>query len=290
MIKNRSMEGVIKHFYEEYLDEEFGYKGLALTLPADEKEMIVKIRSLAIEMDAVAHQYDCFVENGSVDNDLIELTPPKKLTETRSLIARRYCVLKKDNDDVVMLIHLFFGDQSMLAFVEPCKDMNLKNLYALLVKDIPVKYESYANYQKPDIDYLIDRGYLYKDSEGVLTCKKMLELGILKQLYEYGACGYWVYSPQERAFLDDMEKKGWIFDNQLFTPAEVDYYSYYLNNEKFTNGPAIRNNYAHGTTPSYSKEKHEVNYYRLQVLFVMLLLKISEDLNMNRFLEENGIK
>ena len=72
----------------------------------------------------------------------------------------------------------------------------------------------------------------------------------------------------------------------LLSPAERDYYSYYLNNEKFTNGHAIRNNYAHGTTPSYSKEKHEVNYYRLQVLFVMLLLKISEDLDMKRFLEK----
>lgn len=80
-----------------------------------------------------------------------------------------------------------------------------------------------------------------------------------------------------------MERKGWVaFDNHLFTPAEVDYFSYYLNNEKFTNGPAIRNNYAHGTTLSYSENKHLANYSRLQFLFVMLLLKIAEDLGLKR--------
>lgn len=289
--KDRSMEGIIKRFYENYLNEVYGYKGLTLTLPSDEKEMVVKIRSLIVEMDAVAHQYDCFVENGSVDNDLIELTPPKKLTETRSLIARRYCLLDKENTDVKQLVHFFFSDQSLLTHVEPCKDMHLRNFYALLEKGINVKYDSYANFQKRDINVLIDKGYLSKDEEGVLICERMSEIRILKHLYEYGACGYWVYSSQERAILDDMVKRGWIsFDNHLFTPAERDYYSYYLNNEKFTNGPAIRNNYAHGTTPSYSKAKHEVNYYRLQVLFVMLLLKIAEDLDMKRFLEKKGIK
>lgn len=289
--KGRSMEGIIKHFYEEYLNEEYGYKGLTMTLPADEQETVVKIRSMIVEMDSVAHQYDCFVENGLVDNELIELTPPKKLTETRSLIACRYCLLDKENTDVKQLVHFFFSDQSMLAHVEPCKDMHLRNFYALLEKGIKVRYDSYANFQKRDIDVLIGKGYLSKDEEGVLVCERMPEIRILKHLYEYGACGYWVYLPQEQAILDDMEKKGWVsFDNHLFTPAESDYYSYYLNNERFTNGPAIRNNYAHGTTPSYSKAKHEVNYYRLQVLFVMLLLKIAEDLDMKRFLEKKGIK
>jgi len=91
--------------------------------------------------------------------------------------------------------------------------------------------------------------------------------------------------------LDDMVSKGWIsLDNHLLSPAERDYFSYYLNNEKFTNGPAIRNNYAHGTTPSYSEEKHKKNYFQLLVLFVLLLLKISEDLDMKRYLGKYGLE
>lgn len=96
---------------------------------------------------------------------------------------------------------------------------------------------------------------------------------------------------KERVILDEMFSRGWIeFDVQLLSLAERDYFSYYLNNEKFTNGPAIRNNYAHGTTPSYSEEKHLYNYLQILVLFILLLLKISEDLDMKRYLGKHGLE
>lgn len=288
---DRNIEGVIKAFYEDFLKTEYGYKGLSLTLPKHDDSLILKIRSLAIEMDAVGHQYDCYVNYGSIDKDIVELTPPQKLTETKSLLSHRYCVLNRDNTDVWYLIYLFFGSQSMLFFVEPCKDAHFRNYYELLEKGMEVKYEDYENYQKPDIDRLLEKGYLMKDEMGILQCVKMREVRLLKHLYEYGACSYWGYSREERMILDDMVSKGWIsFDCHLLSPAERDYFSYYLNNEKFTNGPAIRNNYAHGTTPSYSEEKHKKNYFQLLVLFVLLLLKISEDLDMKRYLGKYGLE
>lgn len=281
----RSIEGVIKTFYEDFLKAEYGYKGLSMTLPKHDDSLILKIRSLVIEMDAVAHQYDCYVSYGSIDKDIVELTPPQKLTDTKSLLSHRYCVLNKENTDVWYLIYLFFGSQSMLFFVEPCKDAHFGNYYELLDSGIEAKYEDYENYQRPYIDSLLEKGYLLKDDKGILRCVKMREVRLLKHLYEYGACSYWGYSKEERMMLDDMVSRGWVeFDNHLLSPAERDYFSYYLNNEKFTNGPAIRNNYAHGTTPSYSEKKHKKNYLQLLVLFVLLLLKISEDLDMKRYL------
>lgn len=288
---DRNIEGVIKAFYEDFLKTEYGYKGLSLTLPKHDNSLILKIRSLAIEMDAVAHQYDCYVNYGSIDKDIVELTPPQKLTETKSLLSHRYCILNRDNTDVWYLIYLFFGSQSMLFFVEPCKDAHFRNYYEFLENGIEVKYEDYENYQRPDIDRLLEKGYLVKDEKGILRCVKMREVRLLKHLYEYGACSYWGYPKEERMILDDMVSKGWIsLDNHLLSPAERDYFSYYLNNEKFTNGPAIRNNYAHGTTPSYSEEKHKKNYFQLLVLFVLLLLKISEDLDMKRYLGKYGLE
>lgn len=288
---DRNIEDVIKAFYEDFLKTEYGYKGLSLTLPKHDDSLILKIRSLAIEMDAVAHQYDCYVNYGSIDKDIVELTPPQKLTETKSLLSHRYCILNRDNTDVWYLIYLFFGSQSMLFFVEPCKDAHFRNYYEFLENGIEVKYEDYENYQRPDIDRLLEKGYLVKDEKGILRCVKMREVRLLKHLYEYGACSYWGYPKEERMILDDMVSKGWIsLDNHLLSPAERDYFSYYLNNEKFTNGPAIRNNYAHGTTPSYSEEKHKKNYFQLLVLFVLLLLKISEDLDMKRYLGKYGLE
>lgn len=288
---DRSIEGAIKFFYEDYLKSVYGYDGFSLTLPKKDDNLILKIRSLAIEMDSVAHQYNCYVKHGSIDQDIIELEAPCKITETKSLISHRYCVQNKNNNDVWYLIRLFFGSQSMLHYVEPCKDMHLSNFYALLKKGIDVKYNSYKFYQKQDIDYLIKNGYLLIDEHGILRCDKMKEIEILRHLYIYGACSYWGYPKEERVILDKMVSKGWIeFDNHLLSPAERDYFSYYLNNEKFTNGPAIRNNYAHGTTPSYSEEKHLHNYLQLLVLFVLLLLKISEDLDMKRYLWKYGLE
>lgn len=288
---DRNIEDVIKAFYEDFLKTEYGYKGLSLTLPKHDDSLILKIRSLAIEMDAVAHQYDCYVNYGSIDKDIVELTPPQKLTETKSLLSHRYCILNRNNTDVWYLIYLFFGSQSMLFFVEPCKDAHFRNYYEFLENGIEVKYEDYENYQRPDIDRLLEKGYLVKDEKGILRCVKMREVRLLKHLYEYGACSYWGYPKEERMILDDMVSKGRIsLDNHLLSPAERDYFSYYLNNEKFTNGPAIRNNYAHGTTPSYSEEKHKKNYFQLLVLFVLLLLKISEDLDMKRYLGKYGLE
>lgn len=288
---DRSIEGAIKFFYEDYLKSVYGYDGFSLTLPKKDDNLILKIRSLAIEMDSVAHQYNCYVKHGSIDQDIIELEAPCKITETKSLISHRYCVQNKNNNDVWYLIRLFFGSQSMLHYVEPCKDMHLSNFYALLKKGIDVKYNSYKFYQKQDIDYLIKNGYLLIDEHGILRCDKMKEIEILRHLYIYGACSYWGYPKEERVILDEMVSKGWIeYDNHLLSPAERDYFSYYLNNEKFTNGPAIRNNYAHGTTPSYSEEKHLHNYLQLLVLFVLLLLKISEDLDMKRFMGKYGLE
>lgn len=288
---DRNIEGVIKAFYEDFLKTEYGYEGLSLTLPKHDDSLILKIRSLAIEMDAVAHQYDCYVNYGSIDKDIVELTPPQKLTETKSLLSHRYCILNRDNTDVWYLIYLFFGSQSMLFFVEPCKDAHFRNYYEFLENGIEVKYEDYENYQRPDIDRLLEKDYLVKDEKGILRCVKMREVRLLKHLYEYGACSYWGYPKEERMILDDMVSKGWIsLDNHLLSPAERDYFSYYLNNEKFTNGPAIRNNYAHGTTPSYSEEKHLHNYLQLLILFVLLLLKISEDLDMKRYLGKYGLE
>lgn len=285
----RTIEGVIKAFYEDFLKKEYGYEGLSLTLPSGGHELVSKIRNMAIEMDSVAHQYNCYVENGVVDNDLIELTSPQGLQDTRSLIQRRYCVPNREDKDINHLFHLLFSDQCMLSYVEPCREMHLENFYSLLAKGIEVNYNDYRDYQKVDVNYLMAKGYLSKDDKGILRCDKMSEINILKHLYDYGACGYFVYSPSCRGFLDEMVAKGQAsFDNHLLTPAERDYFSYYLDNKKFTNGPAIRNNYAHGTTPSYSNGKHQENYLQLQVLFIMLLLKLSEDLGMKRFLDEKG--
>lgn len=202
---------------------EYGYESLSLTLQKNADELILKVRSLAIEIDSVANQYNCYVENGVIDEDIIELTPPGKLTAIISFVTRRYCVLNNENEDIRTLIVLFLGSQSMLTFVAPCKDSYFRNYYELLQKQIKVKYKDYQDYQRPRIDYLLVKGYLTNCEDGVLRCQKMQEIEVLKHLYEYRACSYWGYPKKERAILEKLVSKEWIeFDAHLLSPAQRD--------------------------------------------------------------------
>ena len=69
---------------------------------------------------------------------------------------------------------------------------------------------------------------------------------ILKSLWEYRACSYWHYSEKGMRYLDEMLNKGWLVkSDNLLTKEEKRYFSYYMDNEEFTNGFAYRNLYAH---------------------------------------------
>lgn len=91
---------------------------------------------------------------------------------------------------------------------------------------------------------------------------------------------YWHYNDEERQILDDMLTKGWlVIDDHLLSKPERDYFSYYLDNARFTNGMAYRNHYMHGSTPPVDDEnEHSVAYRTFLRLLAILLLKIEDDL------------
>ena len=87
-----------------------------------------------------------------------------------------------------------------------------------------------------------------------------------------------------------MVERGWLVeDNHLLTPSEKDYFSYYLNNEKFTNGPALRNRYMHGAAIGASDAEHRRAYFRILNLIILLTLKIYEDLSLKKALSETNL-
>lgn len=277
---NRSIESAIKYFYETFLKEQFGYPSLPMTLSTQGASWIEKIRGLLPELDSIAHQYELYVENGEIDKDLLELSSPFILTGVKSVVEKRYYTVIESPGELKYLFHLFFGDQCMLSFVEPHKEKHYHNFFDLLYSERVIPYDNYHDYQKRDLEYLLEKKYIETDSNGNIHLSKPTEVLIMKQLYEYGACSYWLYDDEGRRILDDMESKGWLrIDNHLLTEKERDYFSYYLNNEKFTNGPALRNKYAHGVIGGDPNDlKHENSYYRLLNILILLLLKIEEDL------------
>lgn len=276
-----SFEKELKQFYEFHLRNEYDYPCLPINFPNEEDSALNKCRVLCPELDAVVMQYNMFVEEDEIDKELIRLSKPLKVEEGKSLLENKYYEIAEGNDDIQRVLWGVLGyGNSMLAYVEPFIDKKYHSLVELLEKENNVKYSNYADYQKFHLDFLIQQGIIGLNTDGELYIVSQSKINVLRSLWEYEVCSYWHYNDEERHILDDMLTKGWLVkDDHLLSKPERDYFSYYLDNMKFTNGLAYRNHYMHGSTPPVDDEKeHQIAYITFLRLLAILLLKIADDL------------
>lgn len=283
----RSIENAIMKFYNEYLKERYNYPSLPMKLASENTDWIEKIRILLPEFESVVHQYNLFAENKDIDVELLQIASPIKLTDVKSTVDNRYYIMNGQPEELQRLFGIFFSNQSMLTYIDSHKDVYYENFFDMMVNERDLQYNDFLDSQKNRLEYVISNGYIKINKLGNIELVKTEEVLLLKQLYEYHACSYWLYDEKSRGILDDMKKNGWLIaDNHLLSQKERDYFSYYLNNEKYTNGPALRNKYDHGAIGHYAdKDQHEKNYYCLLYLFILYLLKIDADLSIKRYLE-----
>lgn len=278
---NSSFETELKQFYEIYLKDEFGYPGLAISFPREDYSALEKCRILCPELDNVVKQYNVFVENDDIDKDLIRLSSPVKVEDVVSLFKYKYYELVDGNNELCFILWDLFGaSNSFLSYVEPFKEKNYHSFVDLLLNEDEVLYNNYQDFQKPNVDRLIDKSIISIDDDGSLHITNDKRIGVLKELWEYGVCSYWHYDEPERQYLDELCAKGWVTkDGHLLSKPERDYFSYYLDNSKFTNGPALRNHYAHGSNPSADDENTHMEVYLVFLrLLTIIIIKIYDDL------------
>lgn len=278
---NSSFETELKQFYEIYLKDEFGYPGLAISFPREDYSALEKCRILCPELDNVVKQYNVFVENDDIDKDLIRLSSPVKVEDGVSLFKYKYYELVDGNNELCFILWDLFGaSNSLLSYVEPFKEKNYHSFVDLLQNEDEVLYNNYQDFQKPNVDRLIDKSIISVDDEGSLHITNDKQIGVLKELWEYGVCSYWHYDEPERQYLDELCDEGWVTkDGHLLSKPERDYFSYYLDNSKFTNGPALRNHYAHGSNPPADDENTHMEAYLVFLrLLTIIIIKIYDDL------------
>ena len=278
---NSSFEIELKTFYEKHLRTQYGYCGLPISLPSNDDSTLNKCRVLCPELDAVVKQYNTFVEEDEIDKDLIRLSKPLKVEEGKSLLINKYYEIADGNNEIRSVLWGFLGSgNSLLSHVEPFKDKHYHSLAELLEKENDVQYSNYANFQKPHIDFLIEQNIIGVNSDGNLYIVSQLQLNVLRSLWEYGVCSYWHYNDEGQKIIDKMFDKGWLVkDDHLLSKPERDYFSYYLDNGRFTNGMAYRNHYMHGSTPPVDDDNaHIAAYHTILRLFAILILKIEDDL------------
>lgn len=276
-----SFELELKQFYEHYLKEAYCYPSLPINFPNINDFSLNKCRVLCPELDSIAKQYNIFIETDEIDTDLIRFSKPLKIEDVKSLLSSKYYEIAENNNEILTVLRDLFGSfNSLLYYVKPFEDKNYSSLVELLEKENNVLYSNYEDFQKPHLDFLIKHGFIDVNPDGHLYIVNPSAINVLKSLWEYGVCSYWHYNETERKILDEMFEKGWLVkDDYLLSKPERDYFSYYLDNRTFTNGPAYRNHYSHGSTsPVNDENEHSIAYLTFLRLLAILLLKIEDDL------------
>ena len=89
--------------------------------------------------------------------------------------------------------------------------------------------------------------------------------------------------------MDNLVNSGFLrFQPTLLTSQEADFFSYILKNDKFTNGPALRNKYLHDQVVEKKNDNSQNGEY-IQVLLIitLILFKIEDDLYIEKRIMES---
>lgn len=289
--KGNSLESFIKKYYEVHIKRLYGYPSMPLNFAKDDETFVNKNKIIAPEIEAVVKQYNLFVEEGKIDAELFQLSSPLQVTLCKSLLwgKHKYVVWGDNCQESQYAMILLFSDQKLLGSVEPFKDKNYHTLHSLLTDETSVKYSKYASYQRSEIDYLIKEGYLVVNNDTVqLTNNPRIE--ILEQLFKKDEIVYHCHSKTVRTEIDAMVNEGILkYDDYLLSPKERHYVNFYLNNSEYSNGMQLRNKYSHGNMSCLdSDSSHQNAYYCFLMIFIIILLKIRNDLDMAKWLSQEN--
>jgi hypothetical protein len=280
------LENILQYNFTSLFQNKYNFGKSRFILPSLDISFLEKTRILAPELESILKQYKLFVEDGNIDFELLQITSsPSSVKEIPSLVSNKYIYLNENNDEVVTCSHLFFSDQTTLAYVKPFETKRYHCLFDLFANEEQIQFKNYAEYQKQNINYLIAKGLILLDEDGLLRINDPIRVFIYKDLYENEVASFHHYPLAFQQEVKKMELLNMVScESSLFSKPEQSYFNYFLNKSEFTNGLDLRNSYVHGTqaNPEETK-KHEYAYYSYLKLLVLALLKIEDDLQIFLF-------
>lgn len=275
--RGKRLEDLLVWFYEESLKNKYGYPSGKMRLAAEGVSVVEKIRTLIPEIEAVLKRYDLYANEGKVDEGLLDYYKGVHFTETKSVLAKKYAYGVDGSRDVFLPIRLLFQPGAVMDRLPDGFDGE-RNLFNT-IRHCRVKYEDYREWQRENLDYLIGQGLIGKDVNDVLKLANEARVAVLYDIHHDRAISYWTHPKVVQDEIDVMLGQGLLYaEDKLFSKPEQEYLNFLLNDKQFTNGPAIRNAYAHGDTPNVAEEAHEAAYNYLLIVLVCVLLKIQSEL------------
>jgi len=272
---NIRIENMIEWFFTKYLKDEFSIMNFVVKMPSDVTPFFEKCRSILPEIDRIFKQYNALVEDGEIDQELIQLSSSScKINEIKSFSCNKYVYPLEGWYKTAS--YLLFSDQSRIFYIQG-KEEKYRNFVDLVVNDF-VKKSDFHEYQLQRMQWLFDNELIIENDDGFIKLVDINTVYILKELYYEDVLSYWHYSEAIRSLIDDFERKKYVvFESTLLSRNEQDYLDYYLNKSKFTNGFDIRNRYLHGTNGS-DENQYKADYYLILKLFIIICIKINDDL------------
>lgn len=268
------IESMIEWFFKEYIKEEFNINEFIVKLPSENTSYFEKCRSILPEIDRIFKQYNVLIEEGEIDQELIQMSSSSvKNKDIKSFNQKKYAYPLGEWYKTVSF--LLFSDQSSIFYM-PNKG-KYKNFLNLIIKE-KLLISDFKEYQLQRMQWLFDNNIISEDVSGYLKFIDLNLIYVLKELYYNDVISYWHYPEEIKKVIEQLEEKNHVcFESTLLSRNEQDYFDYYLNKTKFTNGYDIRNKYLHGTN-SNDEKQYESDYYRILKLIVIIIIKINDDL------------
>lgn len=273
--KNVLLEKVFSWFFSEYLVNEFEVPLFKTHISLDSRSYLEKCHELVTNIDVICKQFYSYKEFGEISFDLLKINS-KNITfqDIPSLLNNKY--VYGCGHDFNMLCYYLFSDQCLLHYVKRIKKSYKSFLELLLNEEI---YESdYENGYKVVLNTLKEWDLIYFDKNNRILLKNLIRINILKELNIFGFINFHRYSQEYKDEINFLKTKRIVrFEDTLFSKQESDYFNYYLN-DVYSNGPKLRNLYAHGIEYLNDNEDlHYSNYIVLLRLMVLLIIKINDE-------------
>lgn len=289
---NIRLEDVIEWFFKSYLLEEFDIENFIVRMPSKDSTYYEKCKSILPEMDYILKQYNLLVEDGIIDQELLEVSSTSVLFErVRSLIDNKYIYGNDKSEEFNNLCYYFFSDQCLLHYTDKFKSKGYDSFYKLLISE-NVRSEDYVGYTKILLNNVIEKGYVFIDANGYIRIKDEKMVIILNDLYNNEVISYWKYPLKYREKMDELiEKNLFVMGSSLFSKQEQEYFNFYLNQRSFNNTFDLRNKYLHGNKLRNDDENTHYNNYMLFLkLIILIIIKINDELCLKEQIKNNKLK
>ena len=286
--QNIQLEDVLKWFFTEQIQEEYGCSPMRVSMPSPSGSYAEKCSTILTAFESILKQYYFYVRNGEIDFELVSMSStPIEIKNIKSLVPNKY--IYGHDKEYKTLSFWLFSNQCTFSYIKRIDDTgkHYERLIDLLLNE-DVYLSDYQNEEHSSFKIMANHDLINIHENGKITLTNLFKLRILQDLYENDVISRWHLSRSFEDAIADFSKKG-IIETQstLFSQPEIDYFSFLLNRAEYCNGLEIRNRYMHGIQQVNTNEaEHKQNYFILLRLFVLLAIKINDDLYLREQIEK----